>query len=439
MTETTRQTALRHRTYSRCSVVSLRFGACLGFAVCDLRFLVVLVCLCVSTVALADSPANLELHDGDRVVFIGGTFVERDQAHGYLETLLTSRYPDRHITFRNLGWSGDTVFGEARARFGSPADGFQHLREHVDALKPTVLFACYGMNESFEGSAGLGRFNDGLKKLLDMFATTKARVVLVSPNRHEVLGRPFPDPTAHNQYLKLYGDALRQAAKDRGYGFVDLFDLLGDGTRDDPPRPLTDNGIHLTPYGYWRAAAAIERGLGFDEPQWLVEFGDDGRPANWRGTTVSDVTRDGDAVQFLATDNRLPEPVGPKGAPRSVMTNPRTIRIRGLQPGDYIVKIDGRPVADFRIGDEPATIQLTAGPDFDQVQELRRAIIAKNQLYFHRWRPQNETYLFGFRKHEQGQNAAEVPKFDPLVVDAEVRIAQLRSPRARKYEVRRSP
>jgi lysophospholipase L1-like esterase len=384
---------------------------------------------------LADESPKFELRDGDRVVFVGSTFIERDQTHGYLETLLTSRYPDRHVTFRNLGWSGDTVFGEARARFGSPADGFQHLREHVEALKPTVLFVCYGMNESFEGSAGLERFNEGLKKLLDVLATTKARVVLISPNRHEDLGRPFPDPTAHNQYLKLYSDALRQSAMDRGYGFVDLFDLLGDGTRDNPPRPLTDNGIHLTSYGYWRAAAAIERGLGFDAPKWLIEFGDDGRPAKWQGTTVSDVAREGDAVRFSASDDRLPGPIGPIGSRRSVVMHPRTIRIRGLKRGDYALKIDGQPAADVRIDDEPTNVQLTAGSDLDQVQELRSAILAKNQLYFHRWRPQNETYLFGFRKHEQGNNAAEVPKFDPLVEELEAKIANLRVPQQHIYEV----
>jgi hypothetical protein len=45
---------------------------------------------------------------------------------------------------------------------------------------------------------------------------------------------------------------------------------------------------------------------------------------------------------------------------------------------------------------------------------------------FNRYRPQNETYLFGFRKHEQGQNAREVPLFDNLVLEAEKRIAELR-------------
>ena len=35
-------------------------------------------------------------------------------------------------------------------------------------------------------------------------------------------------------------------------------------------------------------------------------------------------------------------------------------------------------------------------------QNLRKGIIEKNRLFFHRWRPANETYLYLFRKHEQG-------------------------------------
>lgn len=46
---------------------------------------------------------------------------------------------------------------------------------------------------------------------------------------------------------------------------------------------------------------------------------------------------------------------------------------------------------------------------------VRRLVIQKNRLYFYRWRPQNETYLFGHRKHEQGNNAIEISEFDPLV------------------------
>ena len=67
------------------------------------------------------------------------------------------------------------------------------------------------------------------------------------------------------------------------------------------------------------------------------------------------------------------------------------------------------------------------GSDAEKTAELRRAVIEKNRLFFHRWRPANETYLFLFRKHEQGNNAKEIPMFDPLIRDQEKKIEQLRS------------
>ena len=58
-----------------------------------------------------------------RVVFVGNTLVERAAGYGYLEAALTQRWRDRTVTFRNLGWSGDTVAGSARVGFGpSEAD-----------------------------------------------------------------------------------------------------------------------------------------------------------------------------------------------------------------------------------------------------------------------------------------------------------------------------
>ena len=57
---------------------------------------------------------------------------------------------------------------------------------------------------------------------------------------------------------------------------------------------------------------------------------------------------------------------------------------------------------------------------------LTKLVLEKNRLFFHRWRPQNETYLFGFRKHEQGNNGVEIPQFDPLIAEKEKQIAALR-------------
>lgn len=60
-----------------------------------------------------------------------------------------------------------------------------------------------------------------------------------------------------------------------------------------------------------------------------------------------------------------------------------------------------------------------------QTTALRAALARKNDLFFHRWRPANHTYIFGFRKHEQGRNAAEMPQFDALLEKADAAIATL--------------
>lgn len=49
-------------------------------------------------------------------------------------------------------------------------------------------------------------------------------------------------------------------------------------------------------------------------------------------------------------------------------------------------------------------------------------ILWKNELFFHRFRPQNETYLRGFRKHEQGQNAKEILEFEPLIEEQDQKL-----------------
>lgn len=78
-----------------------------------------------------------------------------------------------------------------------------------------------------------------------------------------------------------------------------------------------------------------------------------------------------------------------------------------------------RSMADLLVGTAKEK-QSQAKPS----QTLRELIVKKNQLFFHRYRPQNETYLFLFRKHEQGNNAVEIPQFDPLIDAADREIWQ---------------
>lgn len=393
-----------------------------------------LLALLAATPTAADESSPLTFQDGDRVVLVGGTFIEREPSYGYLETAWTAAAPDHTVEFRNLGWSGDTVTGISRARFGPPEEGFQHLREHVIALKPTVLIICYGANEAFEGEPGLPGFRKDLNRLLDALAATKARTVLLSPPRNESLGPPLPDPAAHNQALALYRDVLRDVARERSMQFVDL--LATGFPRDEgtaPSSPATDDGVTLNAYGYW----ALPRVLLSSPPTpWEVAVSVAGDDTLSVGTRLSNVSASPRAVRFDALDARLPRCPSPPGTPDASRAPDRKLKVRGLSDGVYALLVDGVEVARAKAGEWAEGVAWTDCPERGQAEALRRTIVQKNRLYFYRWRPQNETYLFGFRKHEQGQNAREIPLFDPLVAEQEAAIARLKLPRSHSYELK---
>lgn len=303
------------------------------------------------------------LKTGDRVLFVGATFIERAQHTDHLETALhLAAGPEvSGLKFRNLGWSGDSVFADARSYFGPPQEGRDRLQKAVSEFRPTVIIACYGAGEAMSTSQGwttdpvgadrsragdqasLALFSEQYGKLLDLMSAAAGdalrETVLLSPPPLENLGAPLPNQTENNRRLGLARDAIRQLAAARACRFVDLFAALGgdtfDGTRISES-PLTDNGIHYGDAGYRLAARHLVEGLGLKQPEGL----------------------------------------------------------------------------------------LTAA---EKVDELRQAIVRKNRLFFHRWRPANETYLFLFRKHEQGQNAKEIPQFDPLIAVSEGRIDALKA------------
>ena len=282
-------------------------------------------------IPVASAESFPSLRDGDRVVLLGDTFIEREGYQGFIETALVVTHPTASLTIRNLGWSGDTVWAESRGVFDPPAKGYARMLNLVKELSPTVIFVAYGRNESFRGPDGLAAFRDQLGTLCDDLQTaTRAeapadvRLVLVAPHPFE-----GPDAEARNVALAEYCEVIRETAAATQAGLVDLFaDLVGElpaGTA------ATDNGVHLSAAGYAAAARVF---------------------ATACGTSL---------------------------------------------PADFVTRSAA----------------------------VRQLVIEKNRLFFHRWRPANETYIFLFRKHEQGNNAVEIPQFDPLVeaAEAEVRSA----------------
>src|ERR1043166_8801996 len=61
------------------------------------------------------SAAKFLIHDGDRVVFLGDSITEQRLYTTYIEAYALTRYPKWKLTFRNVGWGGDTSWLRQRS------------------------------------------------------------------------------------------------------------------------------------------------------------------------------------------------------------------------------------------------------------------------------------------------------------------------------------
>lgn len=206
---------------------------------------------------------------GSCIVIIGNTFGEQLQQHNFFETLLYQSFPDHNLTVRNMAWSADEVSLRPRPlNFGS-------LDEYLSREKVDVIFASFGLNESFHGLDSLEIFKSQLSSLLEHLdeqhfnGNSSPEIILFSPIFHENLGGFLPDPMGHNRNLKAYTQAMKEVAGSLGVPFLDLHHPTkrlmerGEG-------PFTVNGVHLNEKGYKAVGEMMAKALDFPVSSWIA-------------------------------------------------------------------------------------------------------------------------------------------------------------------------
>ena len=407
----------------------------------------------------------MALKAGDRLVVLGGTFAERLVASGYFETLLVSRQPKLRLSLRSLAWPADEVtrkefqFELIRYMNGRKgwADGgkvllqprprdFGDVFTHLGRQRPTVLLLCFGFNESFRGQAGLKDFRRDLARFVkdlkqggqpgQQAADKKLsrRLVLVSPIAHESISPLAVEPAQRNLQLKLYSDAIGEVAAEAGVHFVDLFSATRPLAQSGSSR-LTFNGVHLTEYGNWLVARFLASSIGVSEPAWEVKLDRDSGRITARGTRVVDVRGDGKRLSFATSDNRLPLPPPPAdGAPKRLGvfgTDLPTLTVTGLEPGRWMLKLNGQESVTATEKEWAAGVRLIRGGAVAAVEELRGTIIDKNQQFYYRFRAVNGEYIYGRRKNPFGTKSfpPEMKRLDAMVRVRDEKIWYLSQPK----------
>ncbi len=399
-----------------------------GLPVCVFLFLLTLIY--GPTHAQNKSPDVLK--DGDRVVFLGNSIFENEFQYGYLELALTTRFADKGITFRNLGWTGDNVWGEARSTYTNPPTPYEHLMQDITQAAPSVVFLAYGGVEAQEGQAGVAHFKDGLNKLIDKIESLSARTVLLS-TIPVVSSDTSQHIDARNADLELYSKAIADVASQRGKQFIDIYNpVLNTSKKAD----IIENTVHLNETGYYYLADVLGKALGVPNDR-VTSTITVAKPAPYSSNVkISTDSKDNNVVvRFVFADKYLPLPF-----PQSsswLGNDANVVRFVGLKKGYYTLSTGNEQVVTASAKAWEKGVEIRQGPQFEQSARIREMIIRKNELHFFQYRPLNQTYIIGFRKYEQGRHVKGLEEQNILIKWLEGQIILHATPKEVVYELRK--
>lgn len=398
--------------------------------------------------ALPIRAGDFFFRDGDRAMILGDSITQQRQYSTFIESYVLSRFPGWKITFRNTGWSGDTMGLRTR---GGLDKGFER---DLRPLAPTAVTIDFGMNDGRAGAKGAEAYVESAKKLADKFAAIGARVAFATSSAEERYQEGEPAGSAYNKMLRTYSDGLKQVAAEKNLPFVDqlapMIAVIEKGreagvlSKKEGGARLVPDGVHPNWEGSFVMAVNILKGLNAPSLVSSVEIDAAIGVVKAEKAEVTEV-KTGDTLSFTRLDAAMPWPV---------MSEVSTVlKIPGFEPFDdlsrYVLKVTGLTAASYQISadDKPlgtfskeqlaAGVNLT-GPAFralPEVQALFQAIAAKNQLFYSRWRDVQVAEIPSWISPaavEEGR-AKRLAELDAQLADAEVRLEGLRKPKPHRW------
>lgn len=424
----------------------------------------------VATLVLATSgfAADFAIRDGDRVVFLGDSITEQRLYTTYVEAYALTRHPEWKLSFRNVGWGGDTSWLRQRAhpdeaKLFAADDASQQkmvessvgrgLARDVLPLRPSFITIKFGMNDhSYQAFRPdiFGAYVRSQTQLNKVLKESGARVAFLTPQPIEDK-RPDPDKDIRNQSLRKFSDGLKKVAADGGATFVDQFDpymALMLAARATNPQAVIGGGdaVHPGPPGQTLMAWAVLKGLGATPMVSRVSVDAKKGTAEAENCQVQELSSQGGRVRFSRQDAALPLPIDERAesalklAPVLDELSQYTLQVSGLTGGKYEISVDGEAVAKTDAEELAKGLNLSnsAGAITKQAREVLSLIFQKNNVFFKRWR---EVQLYSFPAWAQSgeleaKRGQELSRLDKDVAALEARIEEARKPESHRFEIR---
>jgi lysophospholipase L1-like esterase len=415
------------------------------------------------------SAAEFLIRDGDHVVFLGDSITEQRLYTTYIEAYALTRHPDWRLTFRNVGWGGDTSWLRQRARpdekqlFAADEASQQKivedsvgrgLRRDLLPLKPTFVTVKFGMNDHSYQAFREDIFRAYVRsqtEIAKVLEANGARVAFLTPQPIEDK-RPDPDKDVRNQSLRQFSDGLKDVAAKSSATYVDQFDpfmkiLLRERASNPPSFIGGGDAVHPGPVGHTLMAWAVLKGLGAPAMVSRMDIDAAGRKVVAAERCRVDALKVSDGtISFDRLDEALPMPVDDRAeaalklAPILDDLDRYELQIRGLTSGDYDVSVDGESAGKVSAEELAKGWNLAnaPGPITKQAREVLKLVFDKNNAFFRRWR---DVQLFNPPGWLQGpevetRRAAELAQIDAQVAELEAQIDKARKPKSHHFEIK---
>jgi len=221
-----------------------------------------------------DPNGKLDLIAGKRVMILGDSITQNGTYVSFFEYFLQKAHPGKTFDIVSVGLSSETASGlsekgHAGGAFPRPCV-HERLQRALDAVKPKIVIACYGMNDGIYqpySEENMKSFQDGITKLVETCRKANAQVILVTP--------PVFEGGEYDQVLSKFAE---WEVKNPPKGVVAVVDLhsdmaaaLAERQKTDPKFRFTGDNVHPGELGHMVMAQAILNGLGIILPKGTAE------------------------------------------------------------------------------------------------------------------------------------------------------------------------
>lgn len=229
--------------------------------------------------------ADLPNAAGQRVLVLGDSITQDGRYVSYLEYYLHTA--GKSCDLVSIGLSSETVSGLTEASSPNPRPCvLERVDRALKAVKPTLVLACYGMNDGIyhpPSPERLAAFTDGLRQLIARVRNSGATLVLVTPPVFDPLplaAKTVPANAGKFGYVSPYvgyDDVLAEFTRAElgisgdGVTVIDLHTpmaaALSARRSKDPAFSFAKDGVHPGDLGHLLMAQIIAAGLGLTPPR----------------------------------------------------------------------------------------------------------------------------------------------------------------------------